>query len=345
MNIKRAFFAVAAVIALSLLVNACRKNSNSDHRTTPITFSIPEGFPEPVYQFQENPLTQEGFELGRRLFHDNKLSKFSDVTCNSCHQQIAGYTTFDHDLGHGTNNQHTTRNVPVIFNMVWQQEFGWAGGTMKLDDQIMACLVAPEKMAETPQGVIAKLDTSESYRQMFTEAFGDANISENRISRALAQFVAMLVSSNSKYDSVKRGQSQFSTNEAVGYDLFKTNCASCHTEPLFTDFSYRNIGLPHRDFHEDAGRILVTGNSSDSLKFKVPSLRNIGITSYYAHDGRFAGISEILKHYSDEVVPGANVDPLVANKIPLTNLERFYIQEFLLTLTDSSLVKDPRFSN
>lgn len=329
--------------SLSLLVNSCRKSGGSIQRTTAISFTVPEGFPEPVYDFSSNPLTQEGFELGRTLFHDNTLAKNYDVTCGSCHQQMAAYTTFDHDLGHGTNHQHTTRNVPGIFNMIWQNEFEWDGRNKSLEQQVLACITAPEKMGETIDEVRARLDTAAGYRELFKNAFGTETISSETLSKALSQFVALIISSNSKYDRVKKGDEQFNASEAAGYTLFKTHCASCHSEPLFTDNSYRNTGLPHRDFHNDAGRMLVTGNPADSLKFKVPSLRNVGITSYYAHDGRFAGISEILDHYTSDKMETPSLDPQVRSAMPLSNLEKFYIQEFLLTLTDSSIVKDTRF--
>src|SRR6476620_758338 len=134
----------------SIVVSSCNKSDSVRRRpTTPVNFTVPPGFPATVYDFNENPVTEEGFALGRKLFHDNRLSANADVTCASCHQQHAAYTTFDHDLGHGTNHQHTRRNVPAIFNMAWQREFEWDGRTKKLLDQPMACMTAPEKMGET----------------------------------------------------------------------------------------------------------------------------------------------------------------------------------------------------
>jgi cytochrome c peroxidase len=333
---------ILCTIFLASVMNSCRK-SRLERRTTPLQFVAPDGFPEPVYDFSANPLTEEAFALGKKLFYESRLAAFQDVNCGSCHQQLAAYTTFDHDLGHGTNFQHTTRNVPVIFNMAWQREFGWDGGTKTLEGQILACLKAPERMAETVEGLRNKLDSASEYRQMFTDAFGDPEITEERLSKAVAQFVAMIVSAESKYDRVKQGRDQFNSSEAAGYELFKTNCATCHAEPLFTDLSYRNIGLAHRDGHEDKGRMQVSGNGADSLKFKVPSLRNVSISSYYIHDGRFAGISEVLNHYTSPKEQTQTLDPLLQPDLELTNLEKFYLHEFLNTLADSTLVNDQRF--
>ncbi len=328
-----------------VIINACKKtDAHVFGKPHPISFIVPGGFPAPVYTFDSNPLTEEGFALGKKLFHDHLLSKNLDVTCSSCHQQHAGYTTFDHDLGHGTNHQHTARNVPGIFNMVWQKEFEWDGKTAHLTDQPLTCMTAPEKMGEDVNTVIQKLDTSANYRQMFGAAFGDEKITGDRIAKAITQFVASLVSAGSKYDSVKSGLADFNPSEQSGYELFVLKkCNTCHAEPLFTDLSYRNAGLDLDPFHHDFGRMRVTKDPGDSLKFKVPSLRNVHLTAYYTHDGRFEAISEMLDHYSGRVVDGPTTDPLLKNQIPLTALEKFYLEEFLNTLTDSLFVNNPRF--
>ena len=328
----------------AVVADSCKKTDvHTFPKPTPISFTVPPGFPQPVYDFQDNPLTEQGFALGKKLFHDHILSANLDVSCSSCHQQHAGYTTFDHDLGHGTNHQHTSRNVPGIFNMVWQQEFQWDGSVAHLADQPLTCMMAPEKMGEQVSTVVAKLDTSADYRRMFGAAFGDETITGDRIAKALTQFVASLVSAGAKYDLVKSGQASFNASEQNGYDLFQAKCSSCHAEPLFTDLSYRNVGLALDPYHLDFGRMRVTQNAADSLKFKVPSLRNVALTAYYTHDGRFEAISEMLDHYSGGVINGPTTDPLVRDQIPLTSLEKFYLQEFLFTLTDSAFVNDPRF--
>lgn len=342
---KKLLTCLLAGVAGWVVIDSCRKTDVHRYPAPhAVTFTVPDGFPAPVYGFDDNPLTEEGFALGKRLFHDPLLSSHLDVTCSSCHQQHAGYTTFSHDLGHGTNHQHTARNVPVIFNMVWQKDFEWDGRTPRLIDQPFACMTAPEKMDEQAGPVIARLDTAAGYHQMFGAAFGDDRITADRISKALVQFVASLVSAGSKYDLVKKGQATFNASEQAGYDLFQQKkCNVCHAEPLFTDLSFRNVGLELDDYHRDYGRMRVTHDPADSLKFKVPTLRNVEITGYYTHDGRFEAISEMLDHYSGGVVSGPTTDPLVANQIPLTDLEKFYLEEFLKTLTDSAFVNDPRF--
>ena len=136
----------------------------------------------------------------------------------------------------------------------------------------------------------------------------------------------------------------FNDAEQNGYAIFQQKCTGCHTEPLFTDNSFRNTGMPVKPGLNDLGRMRITGKREDSLKFKVPSLRNVILTFPYGHDGRFATVKNVMDHYSDGVVNSSTTDPLVKNKIALTTLDKFYLTQFLYTLTDSVLIKDPRFS-
>jgi len=327
-----------------LLVNACKKSGSGNSGPHPLTFETPAGFPAPQYSFTGNPLTQEGFELGRKLFYDGRLSKDGNFPCASCHQQFAAFATYDHPLSHGFNNQFTLRNAPGLFNMAWNKEMHWDGGITNIEVQPLAPLTAPNEMAETVTNVIGKLRQDEAYPKLFAAAFGDTTINSQRMLLAITQFVASLVSANSKYDKVKQGQAAFSQIEQSGYTLFQSKCVSCHSEPLFTDHSFRNTGIPVDPFINDYGRMRITNKREDSLKFKVPSLRNVGVTFPYGHDGRFSSITSVLDHYSSGIQPSPTLDPLLQNKIPLTNAEKFYLVEFLKTLTDSTFINNTRFA-
>lgn len=327
-----------------LLVNACKKSGNDNSGPHPLTFETPAGFPAPQYSFTGNPLTQEGFELGRKLFYDGRLSKDGNFPCASCHQQFAAFVTYDHPLSHGFDNQFTLRNAPGLFNLAWNKEMHWDGGITNIEVQPLAPLTAPNEMAETVTNVINKLRQDEEYKKMFTAAFGDTTINSQRMLFAITQFVNSLVSASSKYDKVKQGQAIFSQTEQNGYTLFQSKCVSCHPEPLFTDHSFRNTGIPVDPFINDFGRMRITNKREDSLKFKVPSLRNVALTFPYGHDGRFSSITSVLDHYSSGVQSGPTLDPLLKNKIPLSNAEKFYLVEFLKTLTDSTFINDKRFA-
>lgn len=336
-------FIVLFTAGSSYFLGSCRKK-DAPPPVTPVSFEVPAGFPQPQYNFAANPLTQEGIDLGRRLFYDGRLSKDGNFPCASCHQQFAAFVTFDHDLSHGFDNTFTLRNSPGLFNLAWHKEFHHDGGINNLEVQPLAPITASNEMAETVENVIKKLKEDEKYRQMFYAAFGDEEINSQRMLKALAQFMLTIVSANSKYDRMKKGQASFTAQEQQGYALFQTKCATCHQEPLFTDLSYRNNGLPLKTSLNDFGRMRITNDRNDSLKFKVPSLRNVYITYPYMHDGRFITIQQAVQHYRTGVAAGPTVDPLVRNGIPLTNTEATNIVAFLRTLTDSSLLTNPKFS-
>ncbi|MGB8191319.1 MAG: cytochrome c peroxidase [Chitinophagaceae bacterium] len=335
---------IAFVAAGAILSEACRKpNSDAAPVPTPLTFSVPEGFPKPVFDFNASPVTQEGFNLGKKLFFEGKLSKDGNFPCASCHQQFAAFATFDHDFSHGFNNQFTSRNAPGLFNLAWHASFHWDGGINHLEVQPLAPITAPNEMAEDVNNVIEKLKQDAEYKTMFRSAFGTEEITSQRMLKALSQFMIMMVSGNSKYDKMKRGQATFNSAEQAGYLTFKAKCASCHNEPMFSDFSFRNNGLAVNSFLKDYGKMRISNNAADSLKFKVPSLRNIYETYPYMHDGRFWNLTQVLDHYSTGIQSSATLDPLLKNKIPLTDTEKFNLIYFLGTLSDTSFTKDKRF--
>jgi cytochrome c peroxidase len=314
------------------------------HKTTPLKFIVPKGWPKPEYNFKKNPLTVEGFELGKKLFYDERLSKDSTISCGSCHQQFGAFATYDHNLSHGFNNSLTNRNAPALQNLAWQKEFMLDGGINHLDVQPLAPITAENEMAETIEHVIYKIQKDTGYRRMYKAAFGDETVNTQRTMKALSQFMLMLVSSNSKYDRVQRGEDSFNLPQRLGYEIFLQKCVSCHKPPFFTDFTYRNNGMPLDKTLNDVGRMLITRNANDSLKFRVPSLRNVMLTFPYGHDGRFFGLSNVFDHYRTKMQPIATTDSLLKNKLYLSNFQIGQLTAFLYTLTDSSFIKNPLFA-
>lgn len=332
---------VFSVAGSSLLMNGCRKTPATP--TTPISFITPAGFPQPVYNFNTNPLTEEGFQLGKKIFFDNRLSADGHVSCGSCHQPIAAFTTFEHDRSHGVNNTHTLRNATAIFNLAWAPNYTQDGGAAILDQVYRSHFTSPTEMGESLNNVVAKMRADRDYQQKFAAAFGDERVTEERINKALSQYVVSLVSAGSKYDRVKKGEAGFTAQEQQGYTLFQSKCNSCHTEPLFTDYSFRNVGLLLDAQLNDKGRMRVTGSADDSLKFRVPTLRNVDLTSYYTHDGRFSIFRMMLQHYRFGVQQSTTLDPQLVNGIQMTNAEEDALVAFIRTLTDSSFINNPRF--
>lgn len=310
----------------------------------PIAFKIPLGFPQPPTNiFIKNKLTEEGFQLGKKLFYDGRLSKDGEISCASCHQQFASFATYDHDLSHGVNNSFSTRNAPALINLAWMKEWHWSGGINHLEVQPLFPLSAENEMGEKLDTVMHKIKRDSAYKRMFRQAFSSGEISSERMLKALAQFTGSLVSADSKYDKVKRGEAKFILPEEKGYEIFKANCNSCHKEPLFTDNSYRNNGITLNRF-KDIGRQGITLLNTDSLKFKVPTLRNVALTLPYMHDGRFNVLDKVIDHYTNLDISLANLDPILKKKMILTGKEKQQLLLFLYTLTDTSFTKNIRFA-
>ena len=339
MKINITLYFLIFITAALLLISAGKKS----YSPTPITFNIPKGFPAPNNIFLKNKLTQEGFELGKKMFYDARLSKDGEVSCASCHQQFAAFATYDHDLSHGVNNSFSTRNAPALINLAWMKEWHWDGGINHLEMQPLSPLSATNEMGEKLDTVLLKLKGDTAYRRMFKAAFGDATISTERMLKAFAQFTGSLVSADSKYDKVKRGEASFILPEQKGYEIFKANCNTCHKEPLFTDNSFRNNGITLNRFN-DIGRQSISQDKKDSLKFKVPTLRNVALTLPYMHDGRMYSLENVLDHYTHLDTTLINLDPLLTKKINLSDKEKKQLVLFLYTLTDTSFTKNKRFA-
>lgn len=317
---------------------------NHYFRPTPVKFKVPKGWPQPVYDFSKNPLTEEGIALGRKLFYDGRLSRDGNFSCGSCHQQFGAFNTYDHNLSHGFNNSLTTRNAPGLFNLAWQKEYMWDGGINHLDLQPLAPITAENEMAETIEAVVSRLRADREYRKLFKAAFGDETINYQRFAKAMSQFMLQLVSSNSKYDKVMRGEASFILPEQLGHEIFQKKCTGCHTETLFTDNSYRNTGIAIDPITKDLGRMKITGDKNDSLKFRVPSLRNVAMTFPYGHDGRFFSLINVFDHYRKSMVVSPGTDSLLQKRLALSNFEIGQLTAFLYTLTDSVFLHDQRFA-
>lgn len=315
----------------------------SNQFTTPLYLEVPDGWPKPVYDFSKNPLTEEGFQLGRNLFYDPILSRDKTISCASCHLQNTGFTHIDHDVSHGIEGRIGNRNSMALINLAWSKDFMWDGGVNNLEVQPINPITNPLEMDEKLENVVFKLQQSHKYKTLFVKAFGDEKVTSQRILKALTQFTIMLKSSDSKYDKVMRDEDSFTAQEQKGYELFKVNCASCHKEPLFCDDKFENNGLKPDGYFKDGGRIKITKNRKDSLRFKVPTLRNIELTGPYMHDGRIKNLQMVLFHYTEDIYQSSTLSKQLDKKIVLNQEDKDNMLQFLKTLTDEAFVNNPKF--
>ncbi|MCC6252623.1 MAG: c-type cytochrome [Bacteroidia bacterium] len=334
-----------AIILICCLYTSCKVDSKVEPQVSDsdIKLSWPDYFPPPFYNFEENPRTKEGFFLGRKLFYDPLLSKDGTISCGSCHQQFVAFAHSNHKISHGVNNKLGTRNSQALFNLMWNKEYFWDGGVKHLEMQPVSPIINPVEMAETMENVINKLNQNSEYRSLFKSAFNIDTINSKYLLKAITQFMGSFISAQSKYDLYLQNpkSNPLTISELSGLEIFKKKCNSCHTEPLFTDNSYRNNGLDN--IFQDSGRYRITNINTDMGKFRVPTLRNIALTAPYMHDGRFETLPEVLNHYSHGIKQSATLDPELEHGITLSDKEKEEIIAFLNTLTDYNFTNDKRF--
>ncbi|WP_421894975.1 cytochrome-c peroxidase [Marinoscillum sp.] len=333
---------------LLLLFGSCGGES-IDPEENIYVFEKPAHFPEPTYTFENNPVTREGFELGRRLFFDPILSRDKSVSCNNCHQQSRAFADMPlHPVSIGVDNQAGFRNAPMLANLAFMKAFFWDGGVSHLDFVPINAIESEVEMDESLANVVSKLNQDQRYPGLFKEAFGVDKITSPYLLHALSQFTLLMVSANSKYDQYILGKGTLTGEELEGMQLFDQKCATCHSGELFTDFSYRNNGLSGT--FTDLGRGAITEDEADYGKFRVPSLRNAEITAPYMHNARFYTLEEVMDHYDQGMVSSPTLDPGFKENdqvkgISLTEAEKAKLISFIKTLTDRDLISDPKFQN
>jgi cytochrome c peroxidase len=337
------------LFALTLL-QSCKVDPNVSIPVVEDDLKIvqPEGWPAPVYTFSNNAVKKEVFELGRELFYDPILSHDNTVACGSCHQQYAAFANIDHKFSHGIHDQLGNRNAPGIFNITWHKSFMHDGGIGHIEIQPLGPIQNPIEMGDTFAHVIKKLEASEKYRSLFKKAYGTEEVTDSRVLRSMAQFMGLMYSYNSKFDLYKRNEKNttLSDQEMRGYNLFNSKkCATCHTEPLFSDFNYHNNAISVNPLINDSGRCKVTHMVNDAFYFKTPSLRNVALTGPYMHDGRYSTLYQCVNHYS-HLENRVNLDPLMPLwGMALTEQDKSDIIAFLNTLTDYQFINDQRFAD
>jgi cytochrome c peroxidase len=326
------------IFSIAFLVFSCQKEKPIIEE---IEITFPDYFPAPIYDFTNNQFTQKRFLLGKKIFFDKQLSSDGTISCNSCHAQTHGFADHNVSFSLGVNGAIGSRNSPSIANMIWSPYFMWDGGVNHIEVFSVAPITNPDEMHETMSNVLSKLNSNIQYRKLFKEAYGSDLITDQLLLKAITLFMSKIISCNSKYDKMRQGKVEYNSMENEGYDLFKQKCASCHTEPLFTNYQFINNGID--SVFTDLGRAKITFNNEDRGKFKVPSLRNIELTYPYMHDGRFWSLEQVLNHYRSGIRNSETLHPTLTNGIEITELEQQKIISFLRTLTDYNLMGDPLF--
>lgn len=322
---------------------------------TPHAFVVPPGFPQPELP-ADNPLSDDGIELGRQLFNDPRLSGNGRQSCASCHAPTRAFSDRV-ALSRGADGNPGRRNAMPLFNLAWSPAYAWDGSQPRIRDQALAAMQNPVEMHAEVGTVLRRLTADDTVRAGFYRAFGSVEITADGLGRALEQYLLTQVSADSRFDRAMRGQAQLTEEEKRGLELFITeydpargqrgaDCFHCHGGNLFTDYGYKNNGLEMNS--GDSGRERVTGRNFDHGRFKTPSLRNVALTAPYMHDGRFARLEEVIAHYDHGVQRGATLDPNLAKHpaegMSLSAADQKALVAFLRTLTDERWGNPPELA-
>lgn len=327
------------LVSFTVLLNSCKQE--------PVSYPAPQpqGFVQMIIP-EDNPMTEEGIALGRALFFDPILSQDSTVSCGTCHQPALAFTDGG-AVSTGIEGQQGQRSAPSLLNIGFHYKgVFWDGRSPSLEEQALHPLGDSLEMGTNWPLIQERLRRHPDYRNRFEDAFPGHKIDQGQTAKALAQFQRTLVSADSKFDQVMRGEQQFTTEEQRGWTIFfdagypetpMAECSHCHSDPLFTNLAFSNNGLDSSltltDF-PDLGLGKISGNKYDNGKFRVPTLRNIMITAPYMHDGRFTNIGEVIQHYNTGGAYAENVDPNV-RPLQLSEQDQKDLIAFLHTLTDS----------
>ena len=362
---KSKFYILIVILGSVLLLQRCKKDpppcSEPPKIGTPYDLVVPDGFPDPFIP-ADNPMTVEGVELGRHLFFEKKLSRDMTMSCGGCHHQDFAFAdTPDKTKSVGINGDSTRRHAMPIFNMAFQEIFFWDGRAMSLEEQALMPIKDPVELDNDLATVISRLSADAAYPDMFKAAFGDDEVTAERIGKAIAQFERTIISANSKFDRVVRLQAEnFTAEEQRGFEMYNNeigDCFHCHgmleTRFLMGAFGVDNTFLNNgnkADYSADEGRKEITGDPGDLGKFKVPSTRNIIFSFPYMHDGSIPTLDSLIEFYNfgGHPGPGNNIDPnMKAAGVGRnwTTQQKEDLVAFLTTMTDYEFLSDTTFSD
>lgn len=345
-------------IFLLFLLVSCGSEENNEEEYTPkyVDLEIPTLFQEKLIAPlipADNPLTEEGISLGKKLFFDPILSQDNSMSCSSCHHPENSFTDTT-KFSEGVDGNLGIRNSMPLFNLAWNfdERFAWDGKEFGLETQALEPVTNALEMHSDWTDVVNKLQEHAEYPTLFKQAFGITTINSTYVTKAIAQFERTLISANSKFDQYLLGQTVLSENELNGLTVFlseeKGDCFHCHgneNEPLWTDNDFHNNGLDTN--FTDLGLGSVTGDPNDNGKFKSPSLRNLVFTAPYMHDGRFETLDEVIDHYSEGLQRSATIDPLMKQidqgGVNLSQTDKADLKAFLLTLSDYEFINNTNF--
>lgn len=290
---------------------------------------------------QDNLPSEARWNLGKKLFYEQMLSTDSTISCGSCHDPALAFAD-NRNLPTGVKNRIGNRNVPTLMNAAYHPYFTREGGVPTLEMQVLVPIQEHDEMDFNIVLAAERLKQIEAYNIMSQTAY-NRDLDPFVITRAIANFERSFQSVTSKFDKYLNGGQEFSSAELRGMELFfsdRSQCSSCHSGFNFTSYEFANNGL-YKEY-DDEGRMKLTYLESDRSLFKIPSLRNVELTSPYMHDGSLSTLEEVIDHYNS----GGEAHSNKSKKVGALNLnqnEKDDLLAFLKTLTDYDALNDEKF--
>lgn len=283
---------------------------------------------------EDNPVTPGKVGLGRRLFFDPILSRDHTISCSSCHDPRRAFSD-GLTVAIGRAGRRGTRNVPSLINRGYGSMHFWDGRAASLEEQVLQPIVTENEMGMTLEQVVGRLSEDAEYAKRFQETFArEVNVDD--VAKALASYVRTILSGNAPIDRYMNGQRDALSPEArQGLRVFrgKASCTACHLGPTFTDERFHNTGVAWRDGQlVDPGRFAVTGRDDDRGAFKTPTLREVGRTAPYMHNGSLSTLEDVVEFYNR----GGNANLHLDEELRPLNLdddEKKALIEFLRSLS------------
>lgn len=323
-----------------IILNSCDENNIVDENHVIENIVLPSGFPEINFS-EDNEFTKERWELGKKLFYEKGLSKDNSISCGSCHNVGLAFSD-SIDFSKGVEKRIGVSNAPTLTNVAYNPYSNRDGGVATLEMQTLVPIQEHVEFDNNILDIAEKLKKIPQYNQMSQKAY-NRDIDFYVIPRALATFERSLISGNSKYDRYLRGLEKLTESESYGKVLFfseKTNCSNCHSGFNFTNYNFENNGL--FDNYENIGRKRITNKKEDLGKYKVPTLRNIGFTAPYMHNGSIKSLEQVIENYNTGGKNFVNKSNLI-RPLGLTNEEMKNLVDFLNTLNDYEFINNPKF--
>jgi cytochrome c peroxidase len=294
-------------------------------------FRRPASVPFPA----DNPFSEKKRALGEALFNDKRLSIDSSIACASCHDRAKGFAD-GKAQGVGVPGRPLKRHTPTLWNLAWAAPVFWDGRARSLEEQVAGPIESPDEMAQPVASVVERLGADPAMQRAFAEAFPQVpKVDAGNLAKAIATFERTFVSPPTRFDRWVAGENAaLSEREIAGFRLFtgKAGCAKCHSGFAFTDNAFHDIGLPG----DDRGRGAVLRLPVAEHAFKTPGLREIGRSAPYMHDGSFAALDDVLRHYQNGIVERPTLSKDLTRPLALTDAERSELIAFLGTLTSEA---------